>query len=249
MQTKFLMSEPNHVFSDLTELRELSECEDEQQIKDLLEALTRKMGMEYFLYGARFLIDRNEKVERTLTNFPTAWRQKYDENQYVAFDPIVAHAYSKLTPIIWQPSTYQTKEQNRIFEEAQAFGLKSGITYPVHGPHGDMGMLSFALSCESLAADTLIRKNLFYGTMLASVVHEAMHRIVNKVGLALKAPLTKRELECLKWIASGKTSWEIATILSISQHGVIHHVRNLMTKFDVSSRHQAVARASICGLI
>jgi LuxR family quorum-sensing transcriptional regulator LasR len=50
-------------------------------------------------------------------------------------------------------------------------------------------------------------------------------------------------------VADGKSSWEISVILGISEHGVVHHMRNCMSKFGVHSRHLAVARATACGLL
>ena len=61
--------------------------------------------------------------------------------------------------------------------------------------------------------------------------------------------LTSRELEILKWIKEGKSSWDIGRLLSISERTVKFHVSNLFTKLDVSSRAQAVARAVRLGLL
>lgn len=61
--------------------------------------------------------------------------------------------------------------------------------------------------------------------------------------------LTARELECLQWSAIGKSSWEISTILRISESAVNFHMANIRSKFDVSSRRQAVVQAIRFGLI
>jgi diguanylate cyclase (GGDEF)-like protein len=61
--------------------------------------------------------------------------------------------------------------------------------------------------------------------------------------------LTSRELECLQWSAIGKSSREIAVILTVSESAVNFHMANVRSKFDVSSRRQAVAQAIRYGLI
>ncbi len=68
---------------------------------------------------------------------------------------------------------------------------------------------------------------------------------------AVDAPfrLTARELECLQWSAIGKSSWEISTILNISESAVNFHMANIRSKFNVSSRRQAVVQAIRYGLI
>lgn len=61
--------------------------------------------------------------------------------------------------------------------------------------------------------------------------------------------LTPKEIEVLGWIRHGKSNWEIAQILAISERTVKFHVANILTKLDAKSRTQAVAIALESGLI
>jgi DNA-binding CsgD family transcriptional regulator len=61
--------------------------------------------------------------------------------------------------------------------------------------------------------------------------------------------LTARESEVLKWASIGKTCWEIAKILHISERTVKFHFGNAFAKLDVVNRSQAVAKALGLGLI
>jgi DNA-binding NarL/FixJ family response regulator len=56
-------------------------------------------------------------------------------------------------------------------------------------------------------------------------------------------PLTAREIEVLKLVASGATNRKIATKLAISEKTVARHVSNIFTKLDLSSRAAATAYA------
>ncbi len=56
-------------------------------------------------------------------------------------------------------------------------------------------------------------------------------------------PLSNREIEVLNWLKKGKSSWDIATILNISERTVNFHVKNIMQKLNAVSRTQAVAVA------
>ncbi len=58
--------------------------------------------------------------------------------------------------------------------------------------------------------------------------------------------LSPREKEVLKWLKMGKTSWDIAQILRISERTVNYHVGNIMKKLGVVSRMQAVSVAAEC---
>jgi len=53
--------------------------------------------------------------------------------------------------------------------------------------------------------------------------------------------LTRRELEVLSDLASGRTNKQIARDLGVSLNTVKFHVRNLFQKLDVNSRSQAIA--------
>jgi DNA-binding CsgD family transcriptional regulator len=55
--------------------------------------------------------------------------------------------------------------------------------------------------------------------------------------------LSPRELEVLKWLKLGKTSWDISVILNISERTVNYHVNNIVQKLGVSTRMQAVSEA------
>ena len=55
--------------------------------------------------------------------------------------------------------------------------------------------------------------------------------------------LTERELECLFWIAEGKTSDEIATIIGISKNTINNYITSVMRKTATRTRSEAIAYA------
>ena len=67
----------------------------------------------------------------------------------------------------------------------------------------------------------------------------------------VKPPITlsPRERTVLVWMKEGKTNWEIAKILGLSERTVRFHVGSIFEKLGVTSRTQAVARALGSGLI
>lgn len=61
--------------------------------------------------------------------------------------------------------------------------------------------------------------------------------------------LSDREKACLSWTASGKSSWEVGRILSISENTVVFHIKNAMRKLGVANRTLAAVKAIELGLI
>jgi len=55
--------------------------------------------------------------------------------------------------------------------------------------------------------------------------------------------LSERELECLEWVSLGKTSWETAHILGVSERTINFHLLNAAKKLNVYGRQAAVALA------
>lgn len=62
-----------------------------------------------------------------------------------------------------------------------------------------------------------------------------------------KTPLSGREQQCLMWVSHGKTSWETAVILGLSERTVNFHLLNACRKLNVYGRQAGVAKAMRLG--
>ena len=65
----------------------------------------------------------------------------------------------------------------------------------------------------------------------------------------MTAHLTRRELEVLKWVMAGKSSWEISRITDCAEATVNFHISNIRQKFNVSTRQQALVKAIALGIL
>ena len=91
-----------------------------------------------------------------------------------------------------------------------------------------------------------------YGRVLPILIERESVALLQKTQLhtdEVSETLTNRETECLNWIASGKTSSEIAIILSITESTVNFHLKNILVKLDASNRVHAVTKAILNGLL
>ncbi len=91
------------------------------------------------------------------------------------------------------------------------------------------------------------RDMLSLGTLLNARLARAA--ISDQQDKARARPLTRRERETLAWIAAGKSYWETAVILGISERTIRHFMANARQKLDVVNNAQAVAEAIWRGLI
>jgi two-component system NarL family response regulator len=86
--------------------------------------------------------------------------------------------------------------------------------------------------------------------MGAKLFDVVAHLLRNRELNSTRRPsLTGREVQILQNIADGMTSKEIGDQLFISENTVKNHVRNILDKLGLKSRHDAVRYAEQAGLV
>ncbi len=165
---------------------------------------------------------------------------------YDRLDPGVRLRHSQSLPLLWDdaykdPKT--TDRERRIFDEAKEFGLRTGVTIPLRGRLGTFPTMSFVQTETSGLSNSAV----FYLWLAALFVHIMVERSVD---LNADVPsLTARETECISWVPSGKSSWDIGAILGISPNTVDFHIKHVMKKLDTANRLVASMEAEQLGLI
>ena len=230
----------------LTAASAIRQTESKDAVFDALANLTLRQGFDGFLYGARFALGCTRHTDFIMSNYNATWRRDYDSAGFALIDPTVGHAVPSVAPMVWSDGMYVSQAQRDFAEQARAHGLRAGATLPVQTREGDVAMLSFSVTSNGPDARRFLDDSLLWGTFIAATVHETMRKLL-KPTLAAPVRLTRREIETVKWIAAGKTDWEMSQLMGITEHGVVHHVRNIMRKYDVASRFQAVAKAAASG--
>ncbi len=128
------------------------------------------------------------------------------------------------------------------------FGVASAIVSPVYLPGGVIGAVVWATPDPAIDVVRAFTAN-------AAELHVLALRFVATYEDAVAgsdqppARLTRREIQCLKWAAAGKTDSEISEIVAISLPTVRFHVTNAARKLGVAGRSQAVQRAATLGYI
>ncbi len=231
----------------------LSKADTVEDIHSVCSSLTDHLGFDRFLYGARLPTSLIKPYIITISGYPDEWRTRYGCAGYISIDPTIAHCANHSTPLSWDKIAQLEKEDSLVsqfMEEARDFGLKSGVSLPVHSPHGESAMLSLASSKTHLQTKQDILEAMPHAQLFTAYLHENVRRIFSQQVLPLqRVELTSREKECLLWSAEGKTAWETAKILGVAERTIIFHLQNAAGKLNVVNRQQAVARAVSLGLL
>jgi DNA-binding CsgD family transcriptional regulator len=135
----------------------------------------------------------------------------------------------------------------------ERFGYRTGLIIPIHGPGDAFAMLSAAGDGPKSQYRKISLQTIATTQLLAFAFRERERSLVlPKVPAALDPPLpvlSTREGKCLGWCSAGKTNWEIAQILGVSERTAKKHVESAMRKLGAKTRGQAAFRASELGLI
>lgn len=234
-----------------SQLLTLLKSDSETGWRAALFTLARSQGFDQVLYGA--VGSRTAKLESAFlhSNYADAWRARYDADKLHYVDPTVSHCLTSSLPIVWEPEAFDQPAQRALYEEACGFGIRSGITFPIHGPSGEFGVVSFASDARpSDEFDDAIVHLMPSLSLIRDYAFESSLRYIN-VRPEGEAPprLTRRELEVLNWVMVGKSSWEISRITACSEATVNFHIGNIRQKFNVNTRQQALVKAISMGII
>jgi DNA-binding NarL/FixJ family response regulator len=105
-----------------------------------------------------------------------------------------------------------------------------------------------ALAClklddEENALSELTAARQTFQSLGAAVDLSRLETLLSRLGRKAEGPLTAREAQVLRLVASGITNRGIAGKLKISEKTVARHLSNIFTKLDLSSRTAATAYA------
>lgn len=242
------MSDGTSLTASIGVMASVLDAKDEMEFFSRLGIATRLCGFETFVFGLQ-IPKADGTIEHHVTSaYPEAWQQRYSEKRYVEHDPTVAYCQTHTEPLVWSESTFQ--QAMPLLEEASSYGIRFGISVPVHERIATKSMISLARDRPLDDDPREITELLAAAKVLSSCAHFAASRLFSqKLEESPRPSLTPQEERCLRWVAQGKTAWEIGQIMRISEPTVVFHLKNLMKKLDVINRSQALAVAIRLGLI
>jgi DNA-binding CsgD family transcriptional regulator len=146
----------------------------------------------------------------------------------------------------WRPTAW-TQAMGAIGPE-DMFGVRTAIIAPAYQPRGVIGAVVWASPDPDVDVAGIFATRACEFHLLALRLTGAYQEAALGVRKDM-ARLTRREIQCLKWAAAGKTDGEIAAIVQIATPTVRFHMINAADKLGVAGRSQTVHRASTLGYI
>lgn len=231
----------------------LRRCVNIEQQFDVFAAEAGSVGFHQFTYVS-FQHDPDSGRDFYFkTSYSPEWIDRYLERNYMLSDPVIIESMCGIVPIEWGTARAKarlSRKQRQIFDEAGEFGLKGGVTIPIHGFGGERATLSFGTPLDDAEFEktwTVYRHVLH---VMSIYLHSGLRRAQYQCAQNVKpVTLSDRERECVAWMAQGKTNWEVSEILSLSEKTVDWHLENVKRKLGVYTKTQAVVKAIMLGMI
>jgi LuxR family quorum sensing-dependent transcriptional regulator len=226
------------------------ECIERLSVLTSIEAVSKELrragaalGFENFCISG--LPSPREKLDPylLLSGWPDEWIDRYAHRGYVHLDPVIARIRQTTMPFAWSeaPVDRDDPAAAQVMNEATEFGLVNGLAVPIYTHHGFQAIVTFGARRMSLDSDART------GLHLIAIYAHSQARdwmIRDSCDSASPPPrLSQREIDCLRWAASGKSAWDIAVILGLSQRTIESYLANAALKLGAVNRVQSVAEA------
>ena len=229
-------------------VQDVRELKTEAELVEALGEVTLDLGFSFFALTHHVDVRKASAAIR-LHNYPAAWVEWFDDHGLGPTDPV--HRASHMTSVAFPWSKLEemiplTPRDRQVLEAARREGIGDGFTVPANVPGETHGSCSFAAeSGVSLDPDRLPLAQL-----VGAFAFEAARRIRRiREPLEPNAKLTDRQRECVMWAARGKSDWEIARLLGVSEATVGEHLRHAYERYGVGKRTLVAIHALFDGTI
>lgn len=228
--------------------REVDDLKTQFDIFRFLKKLTEAWGMKAFMVLHIPSHVAQELSQYTvITNWPAELLHQYDHEGLLSRSNVLRTLKQSSVPFSvdmeFRTRGHDDATAKKILELFGRFGMNNSLWCPVQDPSGQRGAVSFHGETFNLTPKCIAE--------IAFIAAHVFSRLAYVRSLDARVPetLTDREIDCLNWTAAGKTSAEIADILTLSEHTVNHYLNRATKKLNTVNRTQAVARALRIGII
>lgn len=221
---------------------EVRTCANSDDLRSLLAKTCADLGFDHFaLLHHDSLLPSRPKCIR-LDNYPDGWAAELTGTGLAADDPVHLASRRMNTGFAWADLgriVELGRRHRQILSRSRDFDIGQGFTVPVNVPGEPSGSCSFAMRRgRPLPSDRLLGAEL-----IGAHAFQAARWLHRLPGMSERPHLSRRELQCLRLLALGKTDWEMAHILGIGLETVRSYVKHARALYGVATRTQLVVHA------
>ncbi|HEX2840463.1 helix-turn-helix transcriptional regulator [Hyphomicrobium sp.] len=179
----------------------------------------------------------------TLSTWPDWFMAEYEHRNWADWNPNLERAATSNEAFSWNlDQRYSNRNEQSYIDFLMSTPMKGGLSIPLSRRPGTIS----GVSVES-------HKAKHFTPAIVSAVTVIAHAAQMKAEMLGLCPeisadeswhlraLSASQLEILKWLSEGKSYADIATIMQLSERAIKYHVGEILRKFGVATRSQAVA--------
>ncbi|PHS28231.1 MAG: hypothetical protein COA84_01615 [Robiginitomaculum sp.] len=223
---------------------ELVHARDSSELVEIFRVYLDTMSLGPFALAEVRIVKTNWRENLILGTVPDAFLDEYFATKSLFVSPLFRTAQQDCEPAPLEDiynQKFMTLRGRKVFQHIMKFGIHKGYSFPLKGRNGRPTLMLVAGDFKDI--DVIARMEIevailaFYRRACALCTNSQQR------GKAPAGGLSDRERETLSWVAQGKTDWEIAQLLEISERTVHYHIENAKKKMGVPTRLQAVVQA------
>lgn len=234
----------------------LAELMDNQSVDDLREdcrLACRRVGIvrnSYHHYPPIGAVDFTEQLMIFSDGFPQPWINRYAEERYDRFDPIIKRALNSTKAFWWSDidESRLTSAEHAYVSDWKSQRLRKGLAVPVFGPNDRNGYVGLGVGVEEKIFDgeDLLRLQTFCNALhlqyceITSREREREREHFN---------LSRREHQTMKYVARGLPVHEVAVAMNLKENTIATYLRRVYQKLGVDNRVSATLRCLALGYL
>ena len=231
------------------ELLEWLKTSDLVDLESFFEKLHKRYQLENLIYASTLKVvhvKKEQPIQFIAARNETLLKSTSGE---AVLQQMLQQAWDSATPVDIDVTEALHSVSNVRLASAAGLGTHA-LAFPLVGSNTRRAV--FSLHADMDDADwNILRPKLIHDLAAPAAYFHARQLTSNPwPTLPSNAPrLTPRESEVLSWVAVGKSYWEIAKILNISERTVRFFMANIRRKLNAVSNKQALAEAAWHGLL
>lgn len=184
-------------------------------------------------------------------NYPSGYFDALATTDGKADSPLIRRWHATREPVMFQAGRDDDKYPKEWIHQFKKYGFRNTIAHGVLDVHNTFATYFIF----SNIAGEVGEKEIFIVKLLMPHLHFALMRVLTthqedgQLTWPTQEPITERQKKILEWINQGKTNWEIAQILSVTENNVKYGIEQILAKLGVRNRTQAVSKALLLGLL
>lgn len=179
------------------------------------------------------------------TDWPDDLIQHRFEKGNLLHDPVVQFGLRSRFPFFWKEAyNHASRYGKAIMDSARDYRMLDGISFPMRRPGVPIGGVSLGGHLPKLSLDEAADLEL-----AAMHAYSRLEKLHPHKFRTTRVSLSPQEIDVLQFSSLGKTAWEIAVMLGITESGVKKAMHRARQKLDAVNTTQACSTAIAMDII